>query len=256
MSSSKRRKHKKWKITIWSIVIVFVLVIGGMIAYVSLSTLEPLKSAQAAMQPTEQVEVVDKKEWIEFQPKHPEGVSVIFYQGAFVEEASYAPLAQLLAQEGHPVYLMKMPANLAFAGGNSATKVMEAYPQQSFVIGGHSLGGAMAARFAADHADTLAGMFLLGSYADEKGSVRDTGLPVISIIGDKDNVVNRENVEKGRDYLPPDTIYYNLPGGNHAQYGDYGPQKGDGTADITMEEQVKLTADSLLSWMNQIKQTK
>lgn len=205
------------------------------------------------MQSTEQVKVTDQKQWIEFQPKQPQGVSVIFYQGAFVEEESYAPLAQLLAEGGHPVYVMKMPANLAVAGGNAASKVMEAYPDETFVIGGHSLGGAMAARFAASHADELAGMFLLGAYADEKGDVSDTSLSVISIIGDKDNVVNRENVEIGRDYLPLDTIYYNLPGGNHAQYGDYGLQKGDGTADITMKEQLTLTADSLLSWMAQIK---
>lgn len=253
MNSNKRKQHRKWKITIWSIIVLLLLAMGSMWAYISLNTLEPLETAQAAMQSTEQVEVIDQEQWIEFQPKQPQGVSVIFYQGAFVEEESYAPLAQLLAEGGHPVYLMKMPGNLAVAGGNAASKVMEAYPDQTFVIGGHSLGGAMAARFAAGHADELAGMFLLGAYADEKGNVSDTSLSVISIIGDKDNVVNRENVEEGRDYLPLDTIYYNLPGGNHAQYGDYGLQKGDGTADINMEEQLKLTADSLLSWMAQIK---
>lgn len=256
MNSSKTKQHRKLKITIWSIIILVVLVIGGMWAYLSMNTLEPLEKAQAAMQSTEQVEVIDQKNWIEFQPKQPQGVSVIFYQGAFVEEASYAPLAQLLAEGGHPVYVMKMPANLSVAGGNSASKVIEAYPDETFVIGGHSLGGAMAARFAADHADELAGMFLLGAYADEKGDVSDTSLSVISIIGEKDDVVNRENVKVGRDYLPQDTIYYNLPGGNHAQYGDYGLQKGDGTADITMEEQLTLTADSLLSWMDQIQSTK
>lgn len=253
MNSTQRKQHKKLKITLWTIAAVVILLIAGSFAYVSLNTYEPLDTAQAAMKSTEQVEVIDKDQWIEFQPAQPSGVSVIFYQGAFVEEESYAPLAQKLAEGGHPVYLMKMPVNLAVAGGNLASKVMEAYPDQTFVIGGHSLGGAMAARFTAAHSDSVAGLFLLGAYADEKGSIADTSLPVISIIGDKDQVVNRENVAKGKEFLPASTIYYSLPGGNHAQYGDYGPQKGDGTAEITLDEQLKLTSDSLLSWMAQIR---
>lgn len=59
--------------------------------------------------------------------------------------------------------------------------------------------------------------------------------------------------QAGRMYLPPDTVYYTVEGGNHAQFGDYGHQKGDGEPSISEEDQLKQTVKTLLSWLDTIK---
>ncbi|MCM3785620.1 alpha/beta hydrolase [Neobacillus mesonae] len=251
MNQSKNRISKA-KLTLWIIIGVLLVAILGAYIFIQTSAMGPLADAQAAMKSTDQVKVTSEKKWIEFMPANPEGVSVIFYQGGLVEEESYAPLAQLLSEAGHPVYISRMLANLAVTKMNLASEIQEAHPEQTFVIGGHSLGGAMTARYAASHTEELAGVFFLGAYPDEKGSIDESGLPVISITGTKDEVVNREKLEEGRNFVPQDAIYYSLDGGNHAQFGDYGLQKGDGTADITSQEQQRLTAESLIAWMGQI----
>lgn len=84
---------------------------------------------------------------------------MIFYPGALVEAEAYAPLARKIAAAGHPFYIARMPLNLAVIKGNAAEEIIRVHPKQSFVLGGHSLGGVMASRFAADHADQLEGVF-------------------------------------------------------------------------------------------------
>lgn len=211
------QKRSKAKLALWIGLGVLLIAVLGAYVFVQTSAMGPLEDAQTAMESTDQVKVTTKEEWVEFMPTSPEGVSVIFYQGGLVEEESYAPLAQLLSAAGHPVYISKMPANLAITKMNLASKIKQAYPEQTFVIGGHSLGGAMAARYAANHTDELAGVFFLGAYPDEKGSLAESALPVISITGTKDEVVSREKLEAGKSYMPQDAIYYVLNGGNHAQ---------------------------------------
>ena len=91
----------------------------------------------------------------------------------------------------------------------------------------------------------LAGLVLLASYpADETGS-----MPFLSIYGDRDGVLNRESYEKSRAFWPEGAEELVIPGGNHAQFGDYGPQRGDGAASITQDEQQTQTAQAILHWI-------
>lgn len=87
------------------------------------------------------------------------GTAVIFYPGALVKAEAYAPLARKVAAAGHPFYIARMPLNLAVIKGDAAEDIIRVHPKQSFVLGGHSLGGVMASRFAADHAGQLEGVF-------------------------------------------------------------------------------------------------
>ncbi|WP_379160317.1 alpha/beta hydrolase [Paenibacillus sp. sgz5001063] len=199
------------------------------------------------------VRVERNDNWISFEPSVTLGTAVIFYPGALVEAEAYAPLAQKIAAAGHPFYIAKMPLNLAVIKSGAAEEIIRVHPKQSFVLGGHSLGGVMASRFAVEHADQLKGVYFLASYPDEKGSLKDTTLSVLSVLGTEDGVVDQENYNKGRSYLPSNTVYYSVKGGNHAQFGSYGEQKGDGEATISEDEQQTLTARALLDWLGNLR---
>lgn len=208
--------------------------------------------AQKAMETADQVTVSEQENWIDFMPDKPEGISVIFYPGGLVKPESYAPLAHELAKAGHHTVIAKMPVNLAVLKQNLADDIRNAYPDESFVMGGHSLGGSMAARYAASHPDALQGIFFLASYPDQKGSVKSLGIQALSILGTNDEVVNATKYQNGRAYLPEDTVYYTIEGGNHSQFGDYGHQSGDGEPEITGEEQLSQTVKAVTEWLEGI----
>ncbi|MDF9843868.1 MULTISPECIES: alpha/beta hydrolase [unclassified Paenibacillus] len=229
------------------------LVVAGLLLWRYLTPYEPGQNAETAMLSAGGVTVEQNDGWISFEPAVASGTAVIFYPGALVEAEAYAPLAKRIATAGHPFYIAKMPFNLAVIKGDAAEEIISAHPQQSFVIGGHSLGGVMASRYAAEHADQLEGVFYLASYPDEKGSLKDTTLSVLSVLGTADTVVNKENYNEGRAYLPGNTVYFSIEGGNHAQFGSYGKQKGDGEASITEEEQQTRTARAMLDWLGNLR---
>jgi pimeloyl-ACP methyl ester carboxylesterase len=110
-------------------------------------------------------------------------------------------------------------------------------------MGGHSLGGSMAASYVSKHTEDFVGLVLLGSYstADLAGS----GLKVLSVYGSEDQVMNREKYEKYRSNLPEDFVERVIDGGCHAYFGMYGAQKGDGIPTISNETQINITADAI-----------
>lgn len=172
--------------------------------------------------------------------------ALVFYPGAKVEASAYAPLMNDLAQRGIDCFLVEMPFNLAFLDMNAASSILDVPAYGSYerwFLAGHSLGGAMAANYAADHPKQLSGLVLLAAYPTK--SLQTAGFPVLSIYGSNDGVVNRSRIEEGRSLMPP--IYEELviEGGNHAQFGSYGAQDGDGEALISSGEQRAQTADAI-----------
>lgn len=221
-------------------------------ACVAIWYLRPYPSGQAAiqaMQGGEGIIVMDTAEWIMFEGGQTIDPSLIFYPGTRVKAESYAPLARLLAAKGYRVFIARMPFNLPVLDVERANRLFKSFPDDMFVIGGHALGGAMAAQFAAEHPERISGVFLLGAYPDQRGDLSETELPVLSLLGSRDGLVNREKYERGKTYLPADTVYMSIEGGNHAQFGSYGAQQGDGTALITPEEQWQQTAVALEQWL-------
>ena len=170
------------------------------------------------------------------------GVGIVFYPGAKVEAEAYIPLACELAERGYYCVIAKMPFNLAFFGIDAANSIMGDAPEvESWWIAGHSLGGAMAAQFAAEHSSELEGVLLLAAYAASDLSATD--LAVSIEYGSEDGVLNRDALEKNATNLPAGASTTVLDGGNHAGFGDYGPQAGDGEASMSAAEQWSQTAD-------------
>jgi len=179
---------------------------------------------------------------------------VVFYPGALVDAESYSLWAAGLAEKGYPVAIVKMPFNMAVLAGNRAEEVLKEIPHSSYVIGGHSLGGVMASRFAAnqltENDNELKGVFFFASYPDEKGSLADQSIAVLSLSGSQDQVVNQENWQAARSLLPETTTFETIEGGNHAGFGSYGEQKGDLSSEIN--DQQEQLQQILIEWLNEL----
>lgn len=172
----------------------------------------------------------------------------IFYPGGKVEYTAYIPLMQSCAEQDILCVLVEMPFNLAVFDINAADGIQEKYPQiEEWYIGGHSLGGSMAASYLSKHKNEYEGLILLGSYSTENFS--DTTLKAISIYGSEDGVLNREKYVENKSNLPNDFTEIIISGGCHAYFGMYGKQKGDGNPKITYNEQIAMTAHAITNFI-------
>lgn len=170
--------------------------------------------------------------------------AVIFYPGGKVEALAYIPLMESLAQESVLTVLMPMPLNLAVLAKNAAEGIPEQFPEvENWYMAGHALGGGMAASFAAENTAWVDGLILLAAYSTDP-----VALPVLSIYGSNDGVMNQEKYRQYRPNLPELTEQI-IDGGNHAGFGFYGPQEGDGEASISREEQIARTAELMAAFV-------
>ena len=184
-----------------------------------------------------------------FMPPDP-AAGFIFYPGGKVEHTAYAPLMNALAAKGILCVLVEMPFHLAVFDMDAAEGIPDAFPQvDSWYIGGHSLGGAMAAAYLSDCTVDFDGLILLGAYSTE--DLSETELSVLSVYGSEDLVMDREKYAQCKANLPADFQELVIPGGCHAYFGMYGEQKGDGTPSIPRQEQIALTAEAIGAMMGQ-----
>lgn len=180
-----------------------------------------------------------------FTPEEAE-TGLIFYPGGKVEHSAYTPLMEALASEGILCVLVEMPFRLAVLDMNAAEGIPEAFPEvERWYLGGHSLGGSMAASYLASHTEDFDGLILLGSYST--ADLSGTELSVLSVYGSEDGVLNREKYAEYRPNLPEGFTETVVEGGNHAYFGAYGEQDGDGTATVTPAEQLRQTVEAILT---------
>ena len=179
-----------------------------------------------------------------FQPDNPVA-GLIFYPGGKVEYTAYQPLMAACAEQGIFCVLVEMPCNLAVLDMNAADGIQEQYPEiENWYIGGHSLGGAMAASYLGNHLDQYQGVILLGAYST--ADLSGTDLKVLSIYGSEDKVLNREKYNEYKPNLPAEFTEIVIDGGCHAYFGMYGAQNGDGTPTVSNETQIQMTADAIV----------
>lgn len=204
-------------------------------------------TAEAALQSDADVQVSQTDDYLSFVGPDDDPANtraLVLYPGAKVDAQAYAPLAHELASRGWVCVVCQMPFDIAFFGQDRAAEVMADFPQvERWYIGGHSLGGVVAANFASSHSDELDGIVFLASYptADLSGD----SLQALSVYGANDGVLNRDAYAQAADRLPTGARELVIDGGNHAQFGSYGAQDGDGTAAISADEQVDQTVDAI-----------
>ncbi|WP_017613936.1 alpha/beta hydrolase [Nocardiopsis salina] len=166
--------------------------------------------------------------------------AVVFYPGARVEPEAYAASwAPVVAETGVGVVMPRMPFNLAVLAPGRAEAAMERLDAETWYLGGHSMGGAMAAFAASDDdtaGDRAVGLVLWGSYVAGTDLAEREDLRVLSVSASEDLLADPDTVRDRRDALPPDAESVEIDGMNHAQFGDYGPQVADGTPHIADDE--------------------
>lgn len=182
-----------------------------------------------------------------FEPENAK-TGLIFYPGGKVEYTAYAPLMRACAEKSILCVLVKMPFNLAVLDMNAADGLAEQFPEiENWYIGGHSLGGSMAAGFLENNPGEFDGLVLLGSYSTY--DLTDNAVSVLSVFGSEDMVLSREKYEEYRVNLPADFTELVIDGGCHAYFGSYGAQDGDGTPTISNEEQISYTAEAIAEFV-------
>ena len=207
------------------------------------------ETAYIATEGTAKVSVEITDNMAIFRPENAEA-GFIFYPGGKVEYTAYAPLMHKLAENNIACIITKMPFNLAVLDTNAADKAYERISDiGSWYIGGHSLGGSMAAAFLDKTDIDFDGLVLLASYST--ADLTDNDIEVLSIYGSSDGVLNTESYSENFSNLPENTTELVIDGGNHAQFGSYRKQDGDGEAEITAEEQLEFTADAIISFIKE-----
>lgn len=242
---TKKERRRRFAFMIGGILLVIVIGFAIFVNDYSRAT----DTALEALVPTEQVAVDEESGWIAFGDPDAE-VGYVFYPGGKVAPEAYAPLMHELADAGLFCVVAKMPFNLAFFDNDAADDILAAYPDVgAWYVGGHSLGGVAACQWAADNEDRTAGIILLASYPAV--DLSQSSLRMLRIDGSEDKVMNVDNRVESQALQPADVEVVEIEGGNHAQFGDYGEQAGDGTATISAEEQQAQTVRAILTWIDE-----
>ena len=241
------RRH--WRaITLVVVAVVAIVCVGGVVWLSDLA--DPTEQATAALASDSTLSVTTDGDLV-FQPvdpAEPNSTGFILYPGARVAPEAYAPLARAIAKAGHLVVITPMPFGMAVLSPDAAAGVTDAHPEiEHWVVGGHSLGGAMAAQFAAGHPDAVDGLVLWAAYPPNGTDLTASDLVVSSISGSEDGLATPDEIAASADRLPADTTFVEISGGNHAGFGSYGPQSGDGEATINQADQQAQVVDATLA---------
>ncbi len=233
------------------------LVLGGVVLIGSLVYLRPLSAEPIAIDALDGgggVSVDVSRSTIRLTPGvDPRSVGLAFYPGAKVDPQAYAHILRPLAEAGFPVVIFKQPYNLAVLQPNAANAVI-GDPDDTidrWVVGGHSLGGAMASSYAEQDRDELSGLLLYAAYPVNDMSER-TDLEVMSVFGTDDGVATPADIEERASDLPSSTEYVAIEGAIHSYFGDYGLQRGDGTPGVSRTVAQREIADASLRLLESI----
>jgi hypothetical protein len=244
---------KKFRLPI--IILGFVLlVLGGFTIWASFPY-RPMPDALQALESNPTV-IIQEEPWLIFQPQNNSPkTGLILYPGGRVDPKAYAPFARSIASEGYLVVIVPMPLNLAVFAPGRASEVIDTFPEiQYWAIGGHSLGGAMSANFVKNHPNSVDGLLLLASYPASNDDLSPLPLKVTSIYATLDGFASLEEIDASRVNLPDSTLWVEIEGGNHSQFGWYGFQKGDNLATISRQAQQEQVISSTMDLLQSLEE--
>jgi dienelactone hydrolase len=221
---TNRSQNPTIKIRRTLLVAFVVILIGALFWGISWATFArpPLPEAVEALGSDDQVNVTQEP-WLTFSPTSDlSKTGFIFYPGGRVDPRGYASLMREIASEGYLVVVPEMPINMAVFNPNIADEITAYYPEiQNWVIGGHSVGGTMAAQYTGKHPEIIDGLVIWASYPADSTDISDLDIPVVSIYGSRELRVNDASIGERTYLLPEDTLYIRIEGGDHHQFGSY-----------------------------------
>ena len=228
---SRGRRIIAW--TLWSLVGIVVLGVGGILIWSQVGIMPAEPGPLASVQENPDVAMEDTEQGVVLSPADGDSeVGLVFIPGAKVEPEAYAAILQgIVAEDDVTVVITRPWLNLAFFDLRGLDAFTSAAPDiDTWIVGGHSLGGVRACQLASD-AEAL---LLFASYCS--ADLSDTALPVLSLAGSEDGLSTPEKIADARPLLPADAELIEIDGASHASFGDYGPQPGDGTPSISDDE--------------------
>jgi len=242
----KRWSKRKIFKTIWfSLVIVFFVW--------NWTTFQSRNLPRDTFENSKLVTVTQSDDFITFQSDTAKnGINVIFFQGGLTDPEAYAPLCRRLAENGFTCYLMKMDWRLPQYDYKKTLKLFH-LDSGSYVVGGHSQGGKMAAQIVYENPTLFKGLFLLGTSHPRDIDLSTFTIPTIKIYAEKDGLASVPEVMENKSKLPQNSKLILIKGGNHSQFGYLGKLLMDNSADISLEEQQKQTVENILEFLNEIK---
>lgn len=246
---------------ILAVILVVALIAGGGAWAVLNGRNAARPEARAALESGPDVTVTRPadQDWYVFAPAgETPDTGLILYPGGFVDPVAYASVARDIAARGFLVVLDPMPLNLAVTGVESADAIVAAFPEiTTWAIGGHSLGGAMAAEYIKNNEGAVSGLALWAAYPAESTDLSARPIRVVSLYGDADGVAAVAEVTGGAARLPAGTEFVLIPGGNHTQFGRYGEglQRGDNAAAISRDEQQAMVVEATAGLLRAIDPT-
>ena len=231
-----------FKIIVMSISLLAIVFIVGLFIYTR-GSYKPLDEMYGEIEQLDltHIEVIDDFDQISYVVDQPKK-NIIIVPGGKVKPESYQYLAASLALSGYDVTIVKTLFNLAILTPNYGSRFIK--DDMDNVVIGHSLGGTVASMFSQGD-DRITEMIFLASYPISDVSDKE----VLILTAEFDEVLDMNDVENSLDNLPSSYISFQITGGNHAQFGWYGPQKGDGTSFITTKEQQNIIINQILDFI-------
>lgn len=212
-----------------------------------------MEEAQRALTSNPWVEIQNQP-WITFSSlENPKTTGLILYPGGRIDPRAYAPAAAAIAKSGYLVVIVPMPLNLAVLDPQAGAEVISVHPEiERWAIGGHSLGGAMAASFAYSYPEEVDGLVLWAAYPARSNDLSGINLEVVSIFASLDGLADLEQIKASQTLLPENTEWIEIEGGNHSQFGWYGEQWGDNRAAISRAEQQRDVIQATLDLLTRL----
>ncbi|CAB9508482.1 Inherit from bactNOG: Carboxymethylenebutenolidase-related protein [Seminavis robusta] len=165
----------------------------------------------------------------------PSKVGMIFYNGGLVDPRGYAPIADIVADRyGIPTVMPIFEGDRAFSFGLCDSGRLDLakaeFPDvEKWVLAGHSFGGiaAMSDMWQRMEAgdDAAAGLVMVAADIQQLGcgdiDYSNSSLPMASLTGSLDGVLNMTRWEQNTIYLSPETEFMDIYGASHASFGAY-----------------------------------
>jgi len=234
----------------FGLLMILLLGIAGFLVWAQ----SPARPEATAIESLASAQVNNEHNWLVFKLEDT-AAGLVLYPGGRVDYQAYAPYAKAIAEAGFTVVIVPMPLNFAFLGVNRAADVIAAFPDiETWVVGGHSLGGSMAAEFTKSNPSLVDGLVLWASYPSDNTDFSATDLPVLSIFASNDQITSLQEIRASRNRLPGDSQYIQITGGNHAGFGWYGDQNGDGNLEIPKADQQNQVVTATVNFLQDLSQ--